>query len=527
MKEKIIAGICGISMLTMACAGCGNVTGNNNGNQSVMSTAASQGLWENEVSIWLEDGAITAGNHLVNIEENGVTITAGGTYVVAGQISDGYIRVDADKEDDVVLVLNGVDITCSNYAPIRIEQAGEVTIYLAENTQNHLTDGNNYVLEDEEDNTDGVIFSKEDLKLDGNGILFINGNYKHGIVGKDALVIQGGAYIIQAAEDGINVNDSIVVGGGSLTITAGDDGMHSDEILTINDGDITIVESEEGLEGHQVIINGGVLDITASDDGINSNCGSESTDEKSEWMPSEEQNEKGAEPPQGEPPELPDGENPKGNVPGDGMPEKEIPDGEGPQDRVPDGMTPSDEMRESRMPDGATSDERIPQAEEGSGFEMEISSGNMQGFGMDTDTDSLLQINGGELVINAGGDGLDSNGRLEVNGGTIYVSGAANNGDAAIDYGITGTITGGTIIAAGFSGMAEGFDPSSTQVYFLYNITEIQKAETEIVLEDHAGTRILSWSPMKEYDSVVISSPELAEGEEYVLNIGGVRNLLK
>ena len=527
MKQKIISGICGISMIAMACTGCGNTAGNSDGNQSVISTAVSQGIRENEISIWLEDGAITAGSHLVNIEENGVTITATGTYVVAGQLSDGYIRVDADKEDDVVLVLNGVGITCSNYAPIRIEQAGEVTIYLAENTQNQLTDGNNYALTDEDDNTDGVIFSKDDLKLDGDGILFINGNYKHGIVGKDDLVIQGGAYIIQAAEDGINVNDSIVVDGGSLTITAGDDGMHVDETLTINGGEITVLESCEGLEGHQVIINGGVLDITASDDGINSNCGSESDDEKEEWIPPVEQNEEGAEPPQGEPPEFPEGDNPGGNDPKGGMPEGEIPDGERPGNQMPDRAAPDGEMRENRVPEGDAPDDRMPQIGDENGFGREMPFGNRQGFDMDTDADSLLQINGGSLVINAGGDGLDSNGILEVNGGTIYVSGAANNGDGAIDYGITGTITGGTIIAVGFSGMAEGFGTSSTQLYFLYNTTDIQKAGTELVLEDNGGSRILSWTPMKEYNSVLISSPELVEGETYMLSIDGIKYTLK
>ncbi|MCM1494686.1 MAG: carbohydrate-binding domain-containing protein, partial [Bacteroides sp.] len=338
MNRKIISGILGIAIAAMSCSGCGNTIENSNPS-SVTDTL--QELRGDEIPIRLADGAITAGNHLVNIEEKGVTITGAGTYVVTGQLSDGYIVVDADKEDTVVLVLNGVDITCSDYAPIRILQAGEVTIYLAENTQNHLTDGKDYALENEDDNTDGVIFSKDDLKFDGEGILYINGNYKHGIVGKDDLVIQGGTYIIQAEKDGINVNDSIVIEGGCFTITAGSQGMHVDEILTVNDGEITIAESNEGLEGHQVIINGGVLDITASDDGINSNSGSASKTEKTEGTPAENQDGKGMELPQGEPPD--------GVEPGEGMPQGKLPDGVGPEEgmpqgELPDGIEPGERM---------------------------------------------------------------------------------------------------------------------------------------------------------------------------------------
>ena len=172
------------------------------------------------------------------------------------------------------------------------------------------------------------------------------------------------------------------------------------------------------------------------------------------------------------------------------------------------------------MPDGTTP-----------GGNGEMQNSGMPGAGggmidMDADEDSLLQINGGTITINAGGDGLDSNGVLEVNGGTVYVSGAANNGDGALDYGISASITGGTVIAAGFSGMAEGFGSDSTQLSYLYNASQTMSAGTEIIVKDSSGAVILSWAPDKEFNSVVVSSPEFTSDETYTIVIGDLEDSL-
>lgn len=63
----------------------------------------------------------------------------------------------------------------------------------------------------------------------------------------------------------------------------------------------------------------------------------------------------------------------------------------------------------------------------------------------------------------AGGVGIDSNGDLNVSGGEIYVSGPTSDGDSALDYDGAATVTGGTIVAAGYSGMAQNFGSDSTQ----------------------------------------------------------------
>jgi len=520
MRRKSISIILIAAMLAMGSTGCAtlNTTGSSGSGSVNEATQASQ---TDGIQIQLSDDKITTDSNSVEISDNVVTITEAGTYVLSGELSDGRIVVDTDKDAEVELVLNGVTLTCSNYAPIKIVKAGTATITLADGTENTLNDGATYDLEDEDDNTDAVIFSKDDLVLQGGGTLYINGAYKHGIVCKDNLEIKDGTYIIEAAEDGVNANDSLTVNGGIFHISAGDDGMHVDEIFTVNNGDITVAESYEGLEGHQVIINNGTITITSSDDGINSNSGSNSssdTDNAQADVQTDAQAEAGQQ--SGNPPEMPDGTTPGGNSEMPEMPDGTTPGGNGEMPEMPDGTTPGGNGEMPEMPDGTTP-----------GGNGEMQNSGMPGAGggmidMDADEDSLLQINGGTITINAGGDGLDSNGVLEVNGGTVYVSGAANNGDGALDYGISASITGGTVIAAGFSGMAEGFGSDSTQLSYLYNTSQTMSAGTEIIVKDSSGAVILSWAPDKEFNSVVVSSPEFTSDETYTIVIGDLEDSL-
>ena len=54
-----------------------------------------------------------------------VTITAAGTYVVSGTLTDGQLVVNVGKEDKVHLILDGVDITNTSGPAIDIEQGGK------------------------------------------------------------------------------------------------------------------------------------------------------------------------------------------------------------------------------------------------------------------------------------------------------------------------------------------------------------------------------------------------------------------
>lgn len=145
----------------------------------------------------------------------------------------------------------------------------------------------------------------------------------------------------------------------------------------------------------------------------------------------------------------------------------------------------------------------------------------MGGFGGDmfsADENSWITISGGTVTIDATGDGIDSNGDLTVSGGNIFVSGPSDNGNGALDYNGTATITGGTLVAAGMSGMEQNFGSDSTQGSLMVNLTDNQSGE--ITLEDADGNTLVSYTPMREYNSVVISCAELSDGSTYTIHTG-------
>jgi hypothetical protein len=132
-----------------------------------------------------------------------------------------------------------------------------------------------------------------------------------------------------------------------------------------------------------------------------------------------------------------------------------------------------------------------------------------------------LYINGGYIAIDAGGDGLDSNGSVTMTQGVVLVNGPTNNGNGALDYMGTFDITGGFLIAVGSSGMAEAPGASSTQYSILYNFESQQAVGAVVHVETQDGQEVLTFAPSKTYQSVVLSSPALENGSTYVLYTGG------
>ncbi|MBR3275877.1 MAG: carbohydrate-binding domain-containing protein [Eubacterium sp.] len=223
-----------------------------------------------------------------------ITITSAGTYVFTGTASGVTITVEAGDEDKVQLVLDGVSISNKDFPCIYVKNADKVFVTTT-GTENSLFVTGTFT-DDGTTNTDAVIFSKDDLVLNGTGTLNISSS-DNGISCKDDLKITGGTYYISSQSDALEANDSVYMddgviviktgedgvhvendeddtvgnfymGGGSLTITAGDDAVHATTILQIDGGEINI-SAAEGLEATWVQINDGTISITASDDGIN------------------------------------------------------------------------------------------------------------------------------------------------------------------------------------------------------------------------------------------------------------------
>lgn len=464
------------------------------------------------VKITLNGSSAVVSGSGVNISGNTVTITSAGTYIISGSLSDGQIVIAASDSDKVQLVLNNAEINCNTSAAVYVKSADKVFVTLPAGTTNSLGGGTEYVQTD--DNTvDGVIFSKSDLTLNGTGALKIDADYRHGIVTKDTLCITGGTYVIDAVktclagkdgikildgsftltagskglnsgndddakegsiyiaggtftikseDDSIHADGSCIIAGGTYTIAAGDDGIHANYDTIITDGSITITDSYEGIEGRRITVSGGTINLTASDDGINAATGGSSDEQR-----------------------MPGGQ--KGEFGGFG--------------RQKGADVQSQEMQ---MPQ----DGQQPQ-------EMQAPASRSA-----SDDDVYVKITGGTITVNAGGDGIDSNGNLYITGGTVYVAGPTSNGDGALDYEEEASITGGTLIAAGSSGMAQGMGSNSTQCSMLVNLSETIAAGSVISLKDSSGNVLISWTSPKQFSSVVISTAELAQGSTYALVTG-------
>ena len=222
-----------------------------------------------------------------------IDITAEGVYVISGSAADCTIRINADDTAKIQLVLDGVSITNDDFPAIYVISADKVFVTAA-NSDNTLTVSGQFRA-DGDTNTDAVIFSKEDLVLNGTGTLNITSDYGNGITCKDDLKITGGTYNVTAALDCFEANDSISVYdgtfnirtgkdgfhcendeaegtitilGGTYTIIGGSDGMQACALLQIDGGTMNITAAE-GLEATFVRINEGNISISASDDGIN------------------------------------------------------------------------------------------------------------------------------------------------------------------------------------------------------------------------------------------------------------------
>lgn len=143
------------------------------------------------------------------------------------------------------------------------------------------------------------------------------------------------------------------------------------------------------------------------------------------------------------------------------------------------------------------------------------------GGGMDeVQEGTYILISGGKLTVNVSGDGIDSNGDLTITGGEVYASGPTSDGDGALDYAGTGTITGGILIAAGSSGMAQSLS-SDAQGVMLLMLSGAQSAGSAVTVKDADGTVLASFTPEKSYTSVVISAPGMESGGTYTVECGG------
>ena len=168
----------------------------------------------------------------------------------------------------------------------------------------------------------------------------------------------------------------------------------------------------------------------------------------------------------------------------------------------------------------------VGNAEEGIASEMHLNidggtihiSSADDGMNANNDGVSVITINGGYLFIEAGGDGIDSNGALTINGGTVIALGSLTDANGGLDADGDVTITGGTVIATGEKLSTP--TTSSSQKSVIIDFGSTQQAST-IASIQQGGTQLLNFAPALNYRCLLYSSDALAEDVSYDVYSGG------
>ncbi len=500
------------------------------------------------IPILLNGDSISAEGQGVTVDGSTATITAAGTYSLTGSLSDGKIVVNSTDTGTVRLILNGASIYNSTSSPIYVQNAEKTIIVLADQTENSVSDGTSYVFESaDEDEPNAAIFSKSDLTIYGNGTLTVNGNYNDGIASKDGLILSGGTVLVNAVDDGIRGKDYLVVKDGNITVTAQGDGLKSDNEedatkgfiyvekgtldvtsggdaiqaatdVVVTDGEIRLTSgggsnhaisadaSAKGIKGTtSVSLDGGTFVVDSADDALHSNgslvinSGTFTLSSGDDGIHSESTLDINA---------------------GDIQITQSYEGIESAVITIRDGnihIVASDDGVNAVSANGGSGGN--PGAGPGGGRPMPGDGPGQGGFA--GGGNNALYIYGGYMVIEAGGDGMDINGAIEMTAGVVIVNGPTESMNGAIDYNNGFNMTGGFLLAAGSSNMAQAPDESSSQYALLINFDSMLPAGTLVHIENSQGEDIFTFSPSKQYQSIAFSSPELENGVTYEVFYGG------
>ncbi len=297
MKRKILGIMLLFSTITLALTGCFASKSTNNSSNSTKLLSNNDIFTDRDLK---QNVDVTSATKYTVSDNNNISITEEGTYLITGTANNVTITVNTTDDSKVNLVLGDLTIENQNSPCIYVKNADKVFITLMGTnslsvTGTFTTDGTT--------NTDAVIFSKDDIVINGTGVLNISST-DNGITGKDDLKITGGTINISCDSDALEANNSIAISdgvisinskkdglhseyssdesvgyvyisGGTINITANDDAIHATTIVQIDGGTIK-TSSREGIEGTYIQINDGDINITASDDAINAGAKSDS-----------------------------------------------------------------------------------------------------------------------------------------------------------------------------------------------------------------------------------------------------------
>ncbi|WP_243118381.1 carbohydrate-binding domain-containing protein [Actinomyces wuliandei] len=440
-------------------------------------------------TISLSGTSATVDGEGASAEGSTVTITAGGTYVVSGEATDGQLVVNA-PDAEVRLVLDGANVTSTTGAAVNVQDAGEAVIVLAQGSTNTLADAPTYA-DTSADAPTAALFSSDTLTITGTGSLDVTGSYNDGISSKNGLVVTGDTTItVTAADDGVRGKDYLVVESGTLTVTAGGDGLKSSEdddetkgFVALGKADVTLTAEDDGITAHtDVTVAGTTVSITAGGGQANAVIEEEEVPGQDQADPSEQSTEESAEDTGSS------SSSPKGITAGVSYTQDS---GTVTVDAAHEGV----EAAFINVGDGSL---HIASGDDG----INASSGDVviEGYeAAETDTEaddgSVLTVSGGEVQVSyASSDGIDSNGSAYVTGGIVLVSGQAGTMDGAIDVN------------------------GASQLVGLTGSPSVTRGDTLTVTEaaaDSAGEEVASLEVTFTAEAVTVIG--LTEGQEYTV----------
>ena len=458
-----------------------------------------------------------------------LTICQEGTYVLSGTLMNGQIIISATNTEKVHLVLNGVTITNQTGAAICASQCDKLILTLAEGTTNTLTDGGSaFAYTDaEKEEPNAALFVKDDLTINGTGGLTVNAGFNNGIGTKDDLLILGGSIVVNAANHGLLGKDSVAVLGGSIDITAGSDGIQTGNTedaalgwVYIEGGTLNIAAAKDGIQADTALsVAGGTLSITAGG-GASSSVSSDASSDSFKGLKAGSSL----------------------SVTGGSLSIDSLDDC---VHATGDILISGGTLALSSADDGVHTDAnlavkggRITVSKSYEGLEgatLDLSGGaisiissddainaaggadqSSQGgpFGQDpfaANDSYYVNISGGTIEFQAGGDGVDSNGAITIGGGTVFAFIDSTPDNGAIDASGTLTVTGGVIVYGG-SGMGSVPGDGSTQSYVY--IDSGVAAGSEIAVKKDGATLVSGTIPTA-CQYLALSVPGITSGQSY------------
>jgi len=529
--------------------------------------------YSNETQIKIEftkSGAVCSSSS-VSINGCDAVLLKEGCYVISGECSNGRIVVEADENDKLWIVFDDLELSCNGSAPLYIKSADKVFVTLANGSENTLSAIGN-LLSDTDAEIDGAVFSKQDLTLNGNGILHVATEAGKGIVCKDDLVIVGGRYSIVSSLHAIDANDSLRIDGADITLNSGKDGIHVENSADTAKGFVYIANATVDVKAeYDGISASAYLQIEQVEFNITTGGGAENGENKGS-----DQGFGGGFGGGGRP-RRPDGQGGESNGSAVETESKKgikaggsifILQGKYVIDSADDALhsnlsltLESGEFDIKSGDDGMHADGSlfikggiitIWQSYEGlEAQNVVISGGNISlcatddginaaggvdssgtggnfggdrfggrpgGMGGASSSNGSIVITGGKVKIKASGDGIDANGTLEITGGYVTVCGPTQGDTAVLDYDRSATIAGATFIGTGSSMMAQSLSGEGQGVIAIS--VGNRSAGCSFAVKDKDGKLLFEYTPELSYQIVIISSPDIVKGNEYLFIIG-------